>query len=156
MFLLISTFPACEKSTTNNSAKTIEDLLVKNNEITGWTYSGAGWVAYNATEIAQQIDGAIVVYQRYSNDIEAAFQAYSGTVNSTQCRLRVYVFDMKNSTSAQGVYNHPDLGLSGAIDWQGGGGAGEASSRAGMGMRSRPAARRPDPCRGMGRTSRPH
>jgi len=122
LFLLVSILPSCEKSTTSNSAKTIEDLLVKNNEITGWTYSGAGWVAYNATEISQQIDGAIVVYQRYSNDIEATFQAYSGTVNSTQCRLRVYIFDMKNSTNAKGVYNDPDIGLSGAIDWQGGAG----------------------------------
>ena len=37
-------FSGCTKDTGNNEALTIEDLLVKNNEITGWTYSGSGWL----------------------------------------------------------------------------------------------------------------
>jgi len=122
LLLVASILLSCEKSNSNNDPKTIEDLLIKDKEIIGWTYFGAGWVAYNITEIMKQIDGAIVVYQRYSNDIEAAYQAYDGTVNNTRCQLRLYIYDMGDSAYAKGVYNDPDIGLSGAIDWQGGAG----------------------------------
>ena len=40
---------SCTKDPGNNTTLTIEDILVKNNEITGWVYSGAGWIANNGS-----------------------------------------------------------------------------------------------------------
>ena len=117
--LLVS---ACnKKSTTENKVLSIEDLLVKNNEITGWSYAGQGWVAQNISELTTYINGAAEIYQRYGF-VEAAHQEFQGTIDGKSRQLRLTIYNQGNETNAKAVYDDPDLGLSGAINWQNGAG----------------------------------
>lgn len=119
IFLLLIICLSCD-----NTTKTIEDLLTRNNEITGWTYLGSGWVANNISELYTEINGGAEVYQRHGF-VEAAYQEYQGTINDSQAELCLSVYNLGNNTNAKGVYEDPAIALIGAIDWQGG--AGEES-----------------------------
>ena len=118
--LLFSFF--CEKNSTNNDdVLSIEDLLVKNNEITGWTYGGSSWVANNVSELTTYINGAAEIYQRHGF-VEAAYQEYQGKIDNIDRQLRIYVYNQGNENNAKTLYEDPDLGLSGAIVWTSGAG----------------------------------
>jgi hypothetical protein len=119
-FLIICSFN-CKKDSSTNSVKSIEDYLVKNNEITGWTYSGSGWTANNISELTTYIDGAADIYQKHGF-VEAVFQQYQGSVNNNQCNLKITIYNQESKSNAQATYNDNDIGLSGAIIWQGGAG----------------------------------
>lgn len=100
---------------------TIEDLLVKNNEITGWSYSGVSWVANNISELTEYINGMAEIYQRHGFE-EGAQQSYAGTIDSGSLTLQLIVYNMGNESNAKEMYDEPDLGLSGANAWSGGAG----------------------------------
>jgi len=102
----------------------IEDLLVRNNEIAGWTYSGAGWTAGSISELTIYIDGKAEVYERHSF-VEAAHQAYQGTIDAGTRTIDLTVFNQGNAAGAVDTFNDPDVGLSGATPWNDG--AGEAA-----------------------------
>jgi hypothetical protein len=119
--LIIMCFFGCKKDSATNSVKSIEDYLVKNNEITGWTYSGSGWTANNLSELTTYIDGAADIYQRHGF-VEAVNQQYQGNVNNNQCTLKITIYNQGNKSNAQATYNDNDIGLSGAIIWQSGAG----------------------------------
>lgn len=125
--LLLSLLPGCKKDSSTDpatTAKTIESLTVKNNEIAGWSYSGSAWVANNISELTTYIDGQAEVNRRYGF-VEAAHQEYSGVVNNSQALLKLTVYNQGTAANALSLYNDPDLGFSGAIDWTAG--AGQAS-----------------------------
>lgn len=67
---------SCEKLDDDGSEiLTIEDLLTQDNEISGWSYSGSGWVAGSITELTEYINGMAETYQKYGFE-EAAQQSY--------------------------------------------------------------------------------
>ena len=51
LLLTLASAISCSKSTSEPETLSIEDLLVKNNELAGWTYGDERWVARNATEL---------------------------------------------------------------------------------------------------------
>lgn len=118
-------FSGCKKDsstkTNDGQAKTINDLIVKNNEIAGWTYSGQGWTANNLSEFTTYIDGAADTYQRHGF-IEAVHQEYQGSVNSASAVLKLTVYNQGTSSNASELYADPALGFNGALDWTGGAG----------------------------------
>lgn len=105
---------------TNTTTKMIEDLLVKNNEISGWAASGSNWAVYNNTDLTDKIDGGAEVYIR-NGFVEASRQTYQGKVNNVQAELVITVYNQNNKTNAAKLYNDPDLGLTGALKWSGAG-----------------------------------
>jgi hypothetical protein len=107
---------SCTKDTGKNGALTIEDLLVKNNEITGWVYSGSGWIANNASELTQQIDGGAGLYIKYGF-IEAASQIYQGTINNVNCEIELTVYHLGMKEYVVALFEDPDLGLTSALTW---------------------------------------
>ena len=117
--------PGCKKDSPAGSGdgqtKTITDLVVKNNEIAGWTYSGSGWTANNLSELTTYIDGAADIYRQHGF-IEASHQEYQGTVNSASAVVKLTVYSQGTSTNASQLYADPALGFNGAIDWAGGAG----------------------------------
>lgn len=123
---LILTSGCKKNSGTDPSGTTdaIEALLVRNNEIAGWSFSGSQWVASSISELTTYIDGMADIYQRHGF-VEAAHQDYQGSVNSRSTTLRLTVYNQGASANAADLYNDTDLGFSGAIDWPGG--AGEAA-----------------------------
>ncbi len=115
--------PACSKQvTSSDDILSIEDLLVKNNEITGWAYSGPGWTANSISDLTVYINGLADIYQRHGFR-EAAHQTYRGAIGGTDRQLGLTVYDLDNENNAQATYGDPDLGLSAAIAWTSGAGA---------------------------------
>ena len=108
----------------SGATQAIEALLVRNNEIAGWSFSGSQWVASSVSELTTYIDGMADIYQRHGF-VEAAHQDYQGSVNSRSVMLRLTVNNQGTSANAADLYADTDLGFSGAIDWTGG--AGEAA-----------------------------
>lgn len=122
MLVFIIILSGCKKSATDNDQIiSIEDVLVQNNEITGWSYSGSGWVANNISELTTYIDGAAEIYQRHSF-VEAAQQSYRGSIDNNERQLNLFVYNQTNQTEAQATFEDPDIGMSGAIEWSGGAG----------------------------------
>jgi len=119
----VGVFSGCEKSSSSDDGEilTIEDLLTKNNEITGWSYSGTSWVASSITELTVYINGIAETYQKYGFE-EAAQQSYSGTIDNASRTLQIIIFDMGSEENAKDVYDDPDIGLSGATVWPNGAG----------------------------------
>jgi len=113
----------CEKSESNEDEEvlTIEDLLVKDNEITGWSYSGVRWVANNITELTGYINGGAEIYQNHGFK-EATQQSYTGTIENGTRTLQLFIYDMDTGEQAKDVYDDPDIGLTGATDWLDGAG----------------------------------
>ncbi len=132
LFSLVPISFSCSKkdSPMNVETLSIEDYLVKNNEITGWSYSGQGWVANNISELTTHINGEADIYQRHGF-VEAAFQKYQGTIDSGERQIDLTVYNQGNTSNALATYEDPDIGLSGAIDWDNG--AGEAAHYARFG-----------------------
>jgi len=112
----------CSKeSTKTDKVITIEDLLVKNNEISGWTYGGERWVANNISELTTYINGEAEVYQRYGF-VDAAKQSYEGIIDNQNRQLHLTVYRLQSEDNALGVYEDPDLGLGSALPWENGAG----------------------------------
>lgn len=114
-FLLVLS-AGCTKDPGNNTTLTIEDMLVKNNEITGWVYSGSGWIANNGSELTQQIDGGAELYIKYGFT-EAASQLYHGTINEISCETELTVYNLSTADNAVALFEDPDLGLTSALTW---------------------------------------
>ena len=121
---VISNLACSKQATKNQGILTIEDLLVKNNEITGWSYSAPGWEASNISELTTYINGMAEIYQRHGFE-EGAHQSYEGMIDSGSRMLGLTIYHMGNEENAAEVFEDPDLGLSGATVWVGG--AGEAA-----------------------------
>ena len=120
--ICILLFAACSKESTNtNQVITTEDLLVKNNEITGWNYGGERWMANSISELTTYINGLADVFQRYGF-VEAAHQSYEGNIDNENRPLRLTIYKQQNEESAKAVYEDPDLGLGRALVWKNGAG----------------------------------
>jgi hypothetical protein len=130
-FAVILMFSCSKNSTKNNDILSIEDLLVKNNEITGWSYSGAGWTANNISELTTYINGLADIFQRHSF-VEAANQVYLGKIDNADRRLDLTIYNQGSEINAKATYDDPDLGLTGALDWINGAGAASHYERYGL------------------------
>ena len=113
----------CSKSSTTGTddVLSIEDLMVQNNEISGWSYSGSGWVATSISELTEYINGLAETYQEHGFE-EGAQQSYVGTIDGDSRIIQLMVFDMGTESNAKDTYDDPDLGLSGATVWTDGAG----------------------------------
>ena len=121
-FFLVLSFACSKKKSTNNTeVLSIEDTLVDNNEITGWSYAGAGWTANNISELTTKINGMAEIFQRHGF-VEAAHRKYQGTIDNGTRNLRLTVYNMGSESNAKDTYDDPDFGLSGATNWSGGAG----------------------------------
>jgi hypothetical protein len=113
---------SCSKSSTGTGdILTAEDLLVDNNEITGWTYTGTRWTANSYSELTDQINGAADTYEQHGFR-EAAHQEYSGTIDSGTRTLSLTIFDQGTNENAGDTFDDPGTGLSGATPWTDGAG----------------------------------
>lgn len=119
---------ACSKQATRSEGVlSIEDLLIRDNEISGWTHAGSGWQARSVSELTVYINGLADLYQRHGFE-EAGHQSYGGTINSAARTLNLTIYDLGSQDHAREVSADPDLGLSGATTWTDG--AGQAAQYA--------------------------
>jgi hypothetical protein len=118
LLIMLIINPGCskDKSTDDSGVISIEDLLVENNEITGWTYSGTGWVANNITELTTFINGLAELYQRHGF-VEGAHQSYEGLIDNGTRILNITVYNMGTESNARDTYDDPEIGPTGATVW---------------------------------------
>jgi hypothetical protein len=121
VLILLGPFMASCKKEATTEPVTIDALIVRDNEIAGWSYTGSPWSASTVAELTTYIDGMADVYQRHGF-VEAVHQGYKGRVNSVAVELRLTVFDLAAEANASAVYAEPALGYGGALDWKGGAG----------------------------------
>jgi len=105
----------------NTSAISTEDLLLKDNEISGWSYTGARWVANDFAELTIYINGMAEIYQRHGF-VDAAHQSYQGSINNFDCQISLTIYNQGSETNALATYEDPDVGLGEAVDWNNGAG----------------------------------
>jgi hypothetical protein len=123
LFVLLGA-SGCKKENSpepGDSKKTVDALLVKNGEISGWAYAGSAWVANNLSELTTYIDGAADTYQRHGF-VEAAHQEYSGSIGTAAAQIKVTVYNQGSVANAAALYADPALGFTGAVEWTGGAG----------------------------------
>jgi hypothetical protein len=121
LFIVLIGFYCSKDSTKTDEIITIEDLLVKNNEISGWNYGGQRWVANNISELTTYINGLAEVYQRYGF-VDAANQSYEGKIDNQNRQLQLTVYRLQNEENTRGAYEDPDLGLGSTLQWENGAG----------------------------------
>ncbi len=101
----------------------VVDLIPLDNEISGWVRDGAMDIAENESQLWDLIDGAGQVYID-NGFVKSAFQDYQGDVTGNLRNLRLWAFDMGNSTNAQAVYHDSRIETGAEIPWTEAGHAG--------------------------------
>jgi hypothetical protein len=107
---LFCVLPACDKSDSgsNPDIVSIVDLMPQQNEISGWSRtagSDGSWLATNAAELQDQINGGSELYTNHGF-VEAAMQSYVGTINAQSgvaCEIQIY--DQGSETEAVTVFD---------------------------------------------------
>jgi hypothetical protein len=93
----------CDNTPQPNPPKDAVDLVLADNEITGWTRSSAMEVCENATQLLALIDGEGQTYID-NGFVKSAFQDYTGTIGGNTVPLALRVFDMADTAHARTVY----------------------------------------------------
>ena len=97
LLLLVVVLSGCSKdSITNSKAVSPEDILTKDDEISGWKRSGESWTANSSGELNTYINGEEPVYTRHGF-IEAAMQKYEGNVLNNSVTVEQRIFDQGSS-----------------------------------------------------------
>jgi hypothetical protein len=85
-------------SSGSGSVASVEDLLVKDNEISGWGRSGTMQTATNETDLEKIIDGDAPKYVQHGF-VEAAEQYYQGSIIGSPTIICLRVFDQGDTTN---------------------------------------------------------
>lgn len=93
-----------------------EDLLLKDNEISGWERSGQCWVASSYGELTNYINGEAVIYTS-RGFVESAFQIYQGSVLENTETVELRIFDQGNQKNAESVFDELVNQMSSPIEW---------------------------------------
>ncbi len=113
--MILISFCSKDKSS-NPDALTPEDLLIKDNEISGWVRSGDFWTASSAGELNNRINGEAVIYTS-RGFVEAAKQEYQGNILGNTETIELRIFDQGAAENARSVFDELVLQMSSPIDW---------------------------------------
>ena len=111
----------CTKENNGSNISTPEDLLIRDNEISGWESTGNKWVANSSGDLNNVINGAAVVYT-LRGFVEAAMQEYSGNLLDRQELINLYIYDQGTTENAKSVYDELVNQMSSPLDWTDGAG----------------------------------
>jgi hypothetical protein len=121
ILFLVLLFGCSKDSTTKSNAFAPEDLLVKDQEISGWQRSGDFWVASSNSDLNHYIDGEAVIYTNFGF-VEAAKQSYEGKVTGYTETVELRIFDQGKSANAKSVFEEMLKQMSSPIEWTNGAG----------------------------------
>ena len=117
LFLLFTCLFFCsKKNATNPKAVSTEDLLTRDNEMSGWTRAGEHWNASSSGDLTNYINGEAVVYTN-RGFVEASKQEYQGTVLGNTESVEVRIFDQGSSANAKSVFDELVRQMSNPLDW---------------------------------------
>lgn len=114
---MVASIQCSKKSTTNPSLASVEDLIIKDNEISGWRRTGEGWVASSETDLYGRIDGAAPPYVQHGF-VEAADQNYAGKVLQDTVTVELKVFDQGETANAQALFGELSVLMLTPETWQ--------------------------------------
>lgn len=115
--LTVSLLFFCSKDNSSNpKALTPEDLLIKDNEISGWVRSGDFWTASSAGDLINYINGEAVIYTN-RGFVEAAKQDYQGNILGNTATIELRIFDQGAAANAQSVFDELALQMSNPVNW---------------------------------------
>lgn len=104
LFLACLSSAGCSKdSGTNAKPVTPEDILTRDDEISGWRRAGGSWTASSSGELNANIDGEEPVYTRHGF-VEAAMQRYEGKVLNSSATVEVRIFDQGTDANAAALF----------------------------------------------------
>jgi hypothetical protein len=115
--LIMMLFQCSKKNATNPVAISVEDLMIKDNEISGWLRTGSGWYANDENELTKYIDGAAPDYMR-NGFIEGTEQTYQGSIQLQTTSILVRIFDQGSNSNAKNIFDNIALRLSSPENWQ--------------------------------------
>jgi hypothetical protein len=113
---IILQFAFCSEDNNGESLLTLEDILIKDNEISGWVTGGNSWIANSSGDLSSYINGEATIYT-IRGFVEAALQEYQGLVIESQEFIELRVFDQGNIDNAKSVYDEVINGFSNPVDW---------------------------------------
>jgi hypothetical protein len=117
LLLLTAGFWSCDKkNSAGTEILTLEDLLVKDNEISGWSLAGNFWQASSTTDLTVYIDGDAELYQRHGF-IEAVNQEYQGTIEESSKSITIRIFDQGSGTNAGTLFEEVSREASNPETW---------------------------------------
>jgi len=116
LLIFISLLFCTKENTSNPGPVTPEDLLTKDNEISGWGISGDFWIASSAGDLNNRINGEAVIYTN-RGFVEAAKQEYQGNILGNTETIELRIFDQGIAENARSVFNELVLQMSSPIDW---------------------------------------
>jgi len=120
LILIFTANISCTKEPTKtDEVVSIEDLLVKNNEISGWQYGSESWIANNYSDLLAEINGGAEIYNQHGF-IEAANQSYEGQIDNQSRELIITVYNQGNETNCKAVFEDPGIGLNAGITLENG------------------------------------
>ena len=115
--VLLVSVQCSKKNTASPELASVEDLIVKDNEISGWRRAGEGWVVSSETDLYGRIDGGAPPYIQHGF-VEAAYQSYSGMVLLDTVTVVVNVFDQAKAANAQALFAELAVKLITPETWQ--------------------------------------
>lgn len=120
LFLLMFSviFAACDLDPKHD---TPEDLLIGNNEISGWSLTDNFWTATNTDELTDNLYGEAATLSSYGF-VEAAYQEYEGRILGNIEQIQVTIFDQGKNKNAAAIFDYFVNKMSSPIDWQDGAG----------------------------------
>ncbi|MBN1999643.1 hypothetical protein JW935_18965 [candidate division KSB1 bacterium] len=114
----------CQKKSTGpndrNQVISTEDLLPKDDELSGWTKSGEHWNASSNGDLTTYINGEAVIYTN-RGFVEASKQEYQGVILGDTESVEVRIFDQGTKVNAKSVYDEIVREMSNPISWDGAG-----------------------------------
>lgn len=114
---IVFNFISCTKSeSTEPEVVTVQDLLPKNEEITGWSNGTDSWYATNNDDLNAAINGEAPIYTN-NGFVEAIKQSYEGIVLGNSALINIRIFDQGNSSNSKAVFDEITLQLSNPINW---------------------------------------
>ncbi len=120
--LVIFNIISCKKSeSTSPEIVTVQDLLPKSNDISGWQRGNNFWTANNRDELTAEINGAEVIYTR-NGFVEAAMQTYEGVILGNNAIVQLEIFDQGNGANSKTLFDEIVLQLVNPLDWTNGAG----------------------------------
>jgi hypothetical protein len=116
LIILISSMFCSEKNSTKPEVIAPEDLLPKDNEISGWTRTEEFWTARGGAELSSYINGGAALYENYGF-VECAAQVYEGAVLEIIEKVRMIIFDQGNSENTSSLFEEYLRQMSSPIEW---------------------------------------
>ncbi|MFC1569138.1 DUF6599 family protein [bacterium] len=103
LILLSLSLIYCDKSSSGPETLTIEDLLVKDNEISGWNQTGEFWLASSSTDLYTYINGGAELYKMHGF-VEAVSQSYDGPIEGFTESITVRIFDQGSQENVTSLF----------------------------------------------------